>query len=82
MYYVYVLRSEETGDFYVGSTKDLKNRFYQHNSGENKSTIYGRPWVVVYYEAYLTKALAMSREKRLKHHGKGISEIKKRAGFC
>ncbi len=36
----------------------------------------------IYYEAYTTKASAMERERKLKLHGKGLAEIKKRASFC
>ena len=82
MYYVYLLRSERINEFYIGYSEDLRQRFYQHNNAQSKSTIRGIPWTLVYYEAYETKALAMKREKKLKHHGKSLSLVKVRAGFC
>lgn len=81
MYYMYLLRSEKTGEFYIGTTGDLKKRFYQHNESQNTSTKYGAPWVLIYYEAFPTKALALERERKLKRYGKGLAELKKRLGF-
>lgn len=82
MHYVYLLKSRTNGQFYVGSTSDLKRRFYQHNSGENLSTKAYVPWDLVYYEAYTTKTAALERERKLKYYGRGLVEIKKRAGLC
>jgi len=81
MYYFYLLKSEKTGNAYYGHTNNLKKRFYQHNNGENQTTKYGIPWKLVYYEAYLSKDLAKQREYRVKAHGKGLFDIKKRASF-
>lgn len=81
MHYVYLLHSDKTGTFYVGSTSDLRQRLYQHNQGRNISTKYGAPWKVLYYEAFPAKALAQERERKLKHHGRGLVELKKRLGF-
>ncbi|OGL37684.1 hypothetical protein A3B63_03725 [Candidatus Saccharibacteria bacterium RIFCSPLOWO2_01_FULL_49_22] len=81
MHYVYLLRSNKTGEFYIGSTGDLRNRFYQHNESRNTSTKYGVPWTLVYYEAFPTKATALERERKLKRYGKGLVELKKRLGF-
>ena len=80
MYYVYLLRNAKNV-FYVGSTSDLKTRFYQHNQGKSVSTRDGAPWTLVYYEAYETKQYALIREMKLKHHGKGLSDLKRRLGF-
>jgi putative endonuclease len=80
MYYVYLLRNDKNA-FYIGSTSDLKRRFDQHNQGRSVSTRDGAPWTLIYYEAYTTKQYALIREMKLKHHGKGISDLKKRLGF-
>ncbi|MEK7095940.1 MAG: GIY-YIG nuclease family protein [Patescibacteria group bacterium] len=81
MHYVYLLRSNKTSEFYIGSTADLVKRFYQHNDSQNTSTKYGVPWTLVYYEAFPTKATALERERKLKRYGKGLVELKKRLGF-
>jgi len=81
MYYFYLLKSEKTGNAYYGITNDLQKRFYQHNHGLNQSTKPYAPYELVYYEAYRSKALAEDREKKMKAHGKGLSELKKRVAF-
>jgi len=68
MHYVYILKSEINNDIYVGFSSDLKVRFQQHNSGKVKSTHAYKPWILVYYEAYLNKFDATRREKQLKNH--------------
>jgi len=66
MYYVYVLRSEKDGKFYVGYTSDLKNRLELHNKGGVASTKSRRPLTLIYYEASLHEQDALHREKYLK----------------
>ncbi len=66
MYYVYVLLSLKDNKFYIGFTGDLKRRLKEHNSGKNISTKPRLPLELVYYEAHLSKADAMRREKYFK----------------
>ena len=66
MHYTYVLLSDLDGRFYTGSTSDLKRRFAQHNEGEVPCTKSRRPFRLVYYEACLSKADAVARERYLK----------------
>lgn len=71
MYYTYVLKSAEDGAFYVGFTRNLKQRFELHNRGQVESTRDRRPFTLIYYEACLDQADALRREKYLKtYHGK------------
>jgi len=65
-YYVYILHSEKDHEFYTGTTHDLRKRVKEHNSGKNISTSYRRPLKLIYYEAYLLKKDAETREKYLK----------------
>ena len=79
MYYVYLIQSEvKKKEFYLGSTKDLKKRIIQHNNKEVKSSVRYVPWKLVYYEAFLSEKDARDREHRLKHHGKGMYDLKRR----
>ena len=66
MYYVYVLKSSKDGKFYVGYTKDLKNRLSLHNRGKVKSTRGKESLQLIYYEACLNQRDATKREKYLK----------------
>ncbi len=75
MYYVYVLLSERDGMFYIGFTADLKRRLKEHQTGKNKSTKARLPIRLVYYEAHLSKADAMRRERYFKT-AKGKSSLR------
>ena len=68
MYYTYVLQSKLDGHFYAGYTKDLKQRFEQHEKGLVPSTKNRRPLILVYYEACLNQQDATRREKYFKTH--------------
>lgn len=68
MYYVYTLKSSKNGDLYIGSCRDLRIRYHQHNQRNVKSTKAYRPWILVYYEAFRSKKDAILREKQLKMH--------------
>lgn len=78
MYYLYLLFSPKTNRIYIGTTPDLKKRFYSHNRGKNIATKFGVPWKLVYYEAYSTKADAIRREQNLKKYGQGLRRLKER----
>ncbi|MBI2023774.1 GIY-YIG nuclease family protein [Candidatus Giovannonibacteria bacterium] len=66
MYYVYLLKSENSQTKYIGCTENLKKRLKTHNSGKVKSTKNKIPLRLIYYEAFLNKYDAFSREKELK----------------
>jgi len=80
MYYVYVLKSKDHNQIYIGSTIDLKSRLKEHNNGKVFSTKKYMPWKLVYYEASENEKLARLREKKLKHHGNAKRELLKRIG--
>ena len=75
---MYVLQSEKDKSFYVGSTKDLKQRFDEHNNGLSFATKDLKPWILVYYEAYSTYKLAFKREYALKKRAKAWQVLLKR----
>ena len=65
-YAVYVLKSEKTGRYYVGCTKDLDLRLQQHNKGMTKSTKGFGPWQVIHVERYENLSEARQRETKIK----------------
>ena len=65
-YTVYIMESERTGRYYVGSTADVEERLTRHNQGRSKYTKSGIPWKVVYTEQCETRAQAVRREKQIK----------------
>lgn len=68
--YTYVLYSDVSNSyyigFYIGFTKDLRQRLAEHNKGLNFSTKPSRPWQLLYYEAHTNELVAKRREKYLK----------------
>ena len=76
MWYVYVLKSQKDGKFYIGSTGNIERRILQHNRGSNVSTRHRRPFELVYSEAYNTEQEAVRREKQIKSY-KGGSAFKR-----
>lgn len=66
MHYTYVLKSESADEFYYGSSTNLQKRLSAHNAGQNISTKKYRPWRIVWYGAFETKASAELFEKYLK----------------
>jgi putative endonuclease len=77
MFYVYVIRSETDGRFYVGICMDLDRRVREHNAGKTFSTKGYRPWKLFFTEEYKTRAETRNREKFLKG-GSGKEFIKRK----
>ncbi|MDI6754566.1 MAG: GIY-YIG nuclease family protein [Thermodesulfobacteriota bacterium] len=69
-FWVYILKSESTGNIYIGHTSDLQRRVREHNDmmlGKQRYTRKQKgPWCLVYSEEYQTRAKAMERERALK----------------
>ena len=69
MIHVYILHSETTQRYYVGSTQDVDNRLGEHNHSESASTRGGVPWRVVRVEDFDTRSEAMRRERQTRSRG-------------
>ena len=65
-HYVYILQSEKTGKYYVGSTSNTESRLIKHNKGDVKSTKPYRPWKIIYINSYSTRREAEFRERQIK----------------
>jgi len=66
LFYMYILKSQKTGRFYIGFSTDLVKRIENHNKGTTRSTKSGRPWVLYYYEQFTSRSAALKREKEIK----------------
>jgi putative endonuclease len=66
MYFVYILQSEKDGSFYAGQTADIEDRSQRHNEGRSKYTSLKRPWKLVYFEKFNTRAETIQRKKDIK----------------
>ena len=67
MYYVYILASRKHGTLYVGVTRDLIGRVYQHKNkvvaGFTRRHSIG---LLVWFECYDDPLTAIAREKEIK----------------
>jgi putative endonuclease len=67
-FYVYILASSRDGAIYVGVTNDLVRRLYEHRQklipGHTQRYQLER---LVFFEVYDSAALAIQREKNIKH---------------
>jgi putative endonuclease len=75
MFYLYVLKSINHDELYIGSTNDLKKRLLEHNKGKSTSTKNKRPYELIYYEAYKAESDARRRESMLKFRGQARRQL-------
>lgn len=75
MFFVYILKSKQDKQLYIGYTDDLKKRFKEHNLGLVNSTKSRRPMYLVYYEAYASRQDATKREHNLKLRAKALRQL-------
>lgn len=66
MYFVYILRSQKSGELYKGLTNNLQRRIDEHNSNKNIGSRGKGPWELVYFEKCLNRIEARNREKFFK----------------
>ena len=66
MYYVYILKSQSSGEYYIGQTQNLEKRIIRHNSGQSRYTKGRGPWQIVYKVEFISRSEAISLEKKLK----------------
>lgn len=75
MYYTYAIKSKINSKLYYGHTQNLEERLKRHNSDKGKYTSKSGSWVLVYFEEFMTRSLAVQREIFFKS-GKGREFIK------
>jgi putative endonuclease len=66
MVFVYILQSETTGRFNIGSTDDLERRLSEHLRGHSLATRGRGPWKLAYKEEFETLLDARRRELEIK----------------
>lgn len=76
MYYIYILKSINFNQQYIGFTKDLKTRLASHNAGHSRRTKKYKPWQLITYIAFENEERARSFEEYLKT-GSGIAFTRK-----
>ncbi len=66
MYFVYILQSEKSGKYYIGSTGNIERRLLEHNSGKTKSLKYSRPLRIVFRKEFVEESDAKQVERKIK----------------
>jgi putative endonuclease len=66
MFYAYILKSLKDNSYYYGSTGNLGKRISEHNLGKTKYTKGHRPYLVHYFEVFVTRKDAFRRERFFK----------------
>jgi len=66
VHFLYIIQSETSGRYYVGSSHDPSLRVQHHNDGWTRSTKSGRPWKLIYIKRYSSKIQALRREREIK----------------
>ena len=66
-YFVYILYSKSTGQFYKGQTSDIKERINRHNEQREVFTSSGAPWMLLWKISKETRQEALLLEKKLKN---------------
>ena len=64
--YLYILQSEKTQKYYIGSTIDLTKRLTQHNQGQTKSLKQHIPLTLKFKQQFDTITQARQIEYKLK----------------
>ncbi len=70
MYFVYLLKNEQTEELYYGYTNNLERRLKEHNVIDR--------WKLIYYEGYISELDARHRELKLKNYGQAGTHLKNR----
>ena len=77
MHYVYLLRSLEHDEKYIGSTSNLRRRLAEHNAGKSRHASKFRPWRIEAYVAFSNEEKAFAFERYLES-GSGFAFANKR----
>ena len=65
MHYVYVIQAGANSSYYVGTTRDIRERLKRHNAGRSSYTKSKGDWKLVCVEEYKTSVEAMAREREI-----------------
>jgi putative endonuclease len=66
--WVYILQSESTTRYYIGSTGNLEDRLHRHNANRSAATRGRGPWRLMYAEELPRRQAAVDRERQIKGH--------------
>ncbi|MGA7721169.1 MAG: GIY-YIG nuclease family protein [Ignavibacteriaceae bacterium] len=65
-YFTYILYSEKLNKHYIGHTKNIERRLFEHNSLQSSSTKSGAPWLLVFLKEFSTNSESIKFELKIK----------------
>ena len=65
-YCLYILYSESSDSYYIGSSNNPKNRLFYHNTTEKGFTSRYRPWTLIFMKEFPDKKTAQQAERKVK----------------
>ena len=66
MFYTYIIFSKTLDKYYTGSCVDLQNRLEDHLNSRSTYTKLAKDWILVYFENFDSRSLAVKREMAIK----------------
>ena len=66
MFYTYILFSKILDKHYTGSCQNIDNRLNDHLNSRSKFTKNAKDWILVYFETFDSRSLAVIREMEIK----------------
>ena len=66
MFFVYIIESASTQNWYYGYTERVEKRIEEHNSNHNHYTANKGPWTLIFLRQFKVKREALTFEKKLK----------------
>jgi putative endonuclease len=66
MYYTYIIFAKTLNKYYTGSCSNIETRLNDHLNGRSKFTKTAKDWILVYFETFTSRSLAVKREMEIK----------------
>ncbi|TDD78425.1 GIY-YIG nuclease family protein [Flavobacterium caseinilyticum] len=66
MFYTYIIFSNTLDKYYTGSCENIENRLNDHLNSRSAYTKVAKDWIMVYFESFDSRSLAVQREMEIK----------------
>jgi putative endonuclease len=66
MFYTYIIFSKTLDKYYIGSSENIENRLNDHLNSRSAYTKVAKDWIMVYFESFDSRSLAVQREMKIK----------------
>ena len=66
MFYTYIIFSKTLEKYYTGSCENIEHRLNDHLNSRSAYTKVAKDWIMVYFESFDSRSLAVQREMEIK----------------